>query len=127
MYSDKLEDISNTSFQSLTSFLNKEQATGTSHVTLNDVVSEAGVDRSEALAMVSYLCDEEILKPMIEVRCSECDQREGLYSRKSDVPNEVRTGFCGHRIEMCDRNNWYVMYSIEREADSDFFRKSVSV
>ena len=127
MHSKKLKDISNTSLTRVSSFLSELYTSDVARFSLSDVVKGAEVSRLEAYSVIEHLIEENIIKPQIEVRCPQCDQREGRYNRKSDVPNQSESEFCGHSFDTKSEDNWDIVYKFEGELESDFFRSSVIV
>ncbi|GKZ13771.1 hypothetical protein HAL_16520 [Haladaptatus sp. T7] len=127
MHSKKLEDISNSNLTRISSYLSELYSSDVARFRLSDMVKGADITRVEAFSVIEYLIEEDTLKPLVEVRCPICDQREGIYKKKSDIPSRDRSEFCGHSFNTRDQSNWEVVYSFEGGLNSDFFRNSVIV
>lgn len=125
MHSKKLEDISNSSLTRISSYLSEIYTAGVTRFGLADVVTGASVTRVEAFSVIGHLIEEGVLNPQVEIRCPVCDQREGLYERKSDIPDITKSEFCGHSFDTRDESNWEMVYVFTGDLESDFFRSSV--
>lgn len=127
MPSKKLEDISNSNLTRISSYLSDLYASDKIRFRLSDLATGADVSRVEAFSAVGHLIEEDILTAKVEVRCPVCDQREGIYERKSDIPDLEQSEFCGHSFDMNDDSNWVIIYQFEGELGSDFFLTSPTV
>lgn len=119
---EKPEDLSNQNWKALETYLSEVQASSKQYITQASIVRNTPLSRSAALAVLTYLCNEEVLQAKVKVRCPECDQHEGTYSRQSAVPDESVQCFCGNEFQSSRQASWEVVYSISEEANPDFFR-----
>lgn len=102
-------------------YLNKERSKGVKYVRKPIVAREIGVGGDKTLAMLSELCDEEILAAKVKVTCPDCGaQHGGVYDRQGDVPDRGETCMCGREFKMNNTSNWYVAYELPEE-NLDFF------
>jgi peptide subunit release factor 1 (eRF1) len=125
---DELEDISRDSWSSFSTYLNRIRASATKDIRLSQAVRETDLSEDTVLAIITALVDENILVAKIKVRCPCCDQHEGTFNRKSDVPSEtVRCFSCDNDFEMNDVSNWNIVYRLTENYEGDFFRISRTV
>jgi len=107
----------------LETYLNSARENGTNYVRHDLAAREADIPKRHALTAFSLLCDEEVLKAKVKVRCPNCaSSHGGVFSRQSDVPEETRRCMCGEEFEMVFEGNWEVVYELPGD-DIDFFLK----
>ncbi len=60
----------------------------------------------------------------MQVRCPYCNTQDGIYARRSSVPDETEICIdCGSEFELSRKSNWEVVYEVESDPD-DFFRST---
>jgi hypothetical protein len=120
MFSDKVEDIPNQNYRDLETSLSEIRGLKTEYFTRRLLARKSGVDEAKVLVFLTDLCDREILRAKIEVRCPHCDQEHGKYGEKSEIPQSQIPCFCGNEFDPQRREAWNTVYTIEEE-ETDFF------
>ena len=112
MYSEKLESIPKSKSQALKTYLS-EIRSSEGYVKRRTAASQSGLDESTVQVILSELVESEILQAKVQIRCPYCSTQHGIYSRRSNVPNQKKTCFsCRNDFQMSERRNWEVIYEI---------------
>lgn len=107
-------------------YLSELQAREHSTTTRRQAASRTGLEERVVQTILSELTSSGILQAKIQIRCPECNSQHGVYSRRSEIPDEeYHCGFCDHRFHKTSRRAWEVIYEVTGDPD-DFFRNSAA-